>query len=92
MNFLKLQNVYVVLWDAWNFRCIFKHEQDAINYVQERMFSDMYEIRTVTINDLNGKDHVYVIMAECQEFRSICPNDEIDWAGENETMKKIMIR
>ena len=92
MNFLKLQKVYVILWDAWNFRCVFGNKQDAMDYIDNRMFSSMYEIREVTINDVQGENTVNVLLAEREEFLSICPDDGIDWAGEDQTIREVTIR
>ena len=92
MNFTKVQKLYVVLWDGWNFKNIFKHNEEATNYVKERMFSDMYEVKEILTNDLMGEQFARVLLKEHNEFCCVCPNDDIDYANKDERIIKVKLQ
>ena len=44
-----ITKIYVVIWDKFQFKGAFRSKSDALEYIYNRIYQEMYEVQEVTL-------------------------------------------
>ena len=44
-----ITEIYIVIWDKFQFKGAFRSKSDALEYVSNRIYQEMYEVQKVTL-------------------------------------------